>query len=199
MSKPFNPAAESNKHAIAAALPAALGAAREVLEIGAGTGQHAVHFAALLPALRWQTSELEAALPGLAAWVEEAALDNLPPPIALDVSARPWPVGQVDAVYSANTVHYMPLEAVDAMLTGIAGLLPPGGRFVLYGPFNYDGRYVSEGNRRLDAWLRSVDSRFAIRDIAELDRPALAHGLERIDDFPMPANNRLLVWQRLAA
>jgi len=196
MDKPFIPAAENNKQAILAAARAWLEGVEHVLEIGAGTGQHAVHFAAALPALVWQTSDLAPQLPGIRAWVADAALANLPPPVELDVCARPWPVTGFDAIYAANLVHYMAWASVVALFAEAGERLPPAAPLLLYGPFNYAGRYLSEGNRRLDAWLAARDPAFAIRDFEALDELAVRHGLELCEDAALPANNRLLVWRR---
>ena len=196
MEKPWIQAAENNKHAILAAITPWLGTVRDVLEIGAGTGQHAVHFAAALPWLRWQCSDRAALLPGIRAWIDEASLPNLPAPLALDVTSQPWPVAACDAVYAANLVHFMPWPAVGAFLAGAATLLEPGAPLLLYGPFKYDGRHVSEGNRRLDAWLAAQDPAFGIRDFAALDKLAGQYAFELCEDAALPANNRLLVWRR---
>lgn len=198
LTKPFIPAADTNRHAIAPVLERVLPAAGEVLEIGAGTGQHAVHFAACLPRLRWLATERPGQLDGLRAWIEDADLPNLAPPEPLDVEVCPWPVSRADAVYSANTAHFMSEAAVTAMFSGVSEVLEERGPFVLYGPFNYGGRYVSEGNRRLDAWLRAHDPVFGIRDFEALDALAASVGLVLEEDCAMPANNRTLVWRRSA-
>ncbi len=196
VNKPYAAAAENNKNAILAALTEPLSGASRVLEIGAGTGQHAVHFARALPHLAWQTSDLATEVAGIRMWCDEAALPNLPSPLILDVRERPWPVGEVDAVYAANTVHYMAWSAVAALYAGLDSALSATGTFFLYGPFNYNGTYTSDGNRRLDLWLRGIDSAFAIRDVAELTALAARHGFALVDDVEMPANNRLLWWRR---
>ncbi|MEQ8232420.1 MAG: DUF938 domain-containing protein [Gammaproteobacteria bacterium] len=196
MEKPFIPAAENNKHAILAAIAPWLAGAREVLEVGSGTGQHAVHFAAALPWLHWQCSDLPAALAGIRAWTTQAALPNLPPPLALDVACRPWPVSPRDAIYAANLVHFVPWTSVVAFFEGAATTARPGALLLLYGPFNYGGRYVSEGNRRLDAWLAARDAALAIRDFEALDALAARHAFELCEDAALPANNHLLVWRR---
>jgi len=196
MPKPYIAAADHNKDPILSALAPRLAQARRVLEIGAGTGQHATHFAATMPWLEWQASERAPMLTAIEAWREEAALPNLPPPIVLDVESGPWPDARYDAVYSSNTVHYMPWPAVRALFAGVSHVLGPAGCFALYGPFNVDGRYVSEGNRRLDAWLRAEDPRFGLRDRADLVALAASEGLHLCEDCAMPANNRLLFWRR---
>jgi len=194
--KPFAESCEQNKHAILDVLQDYLPARRRLLEIGSGTGQHAVFFAARFPHLHWQTSDRVENHAGIRAWLEEAALPNLAPPLALDVTDSPWPPLSVDAVFSANTAHIMPWEAVAAMFAGVGRVLEDGGVFCLYGPFNYDGRYSAESNRRFDAWLRQQDPRQGVRDFEALDALAREAGMALLRDHPMPADNRTLVWRK---
>lgn len=198
MRKPFVPAAENNKHAILKVIAPWLAYARTVIEIGAGSGQHAVHFAAAMPHLHWQASELSQALPGVAAWIDEAALPNLPPPALLDVAAGHWPAGCWDAIYTANTLHYMAWAAVGELFTQAASRLPAGAPLLIYGPFNRDGRYTSAGNARLDAWLRDRDPTYALRDRAAVIALAAHAGFVLCQDHGMPANNHLLAFRRVA-
>ncbi len=90
--KPFSPSCERNREPILAVLRAHFAGRHEVLEIGSGTGQHAVHFAAAMPWLTWQCSDRAAYLPGIRMWLDEAALANTPTPVELDVAAGPWPL-----------------------------------------------------------------------------------------------------------
>jgi cyclopropane fatty-acyl-phospholipid synthase-like methyltransferase len=196
MEKPFAPSAERNKQAILEALRDSLGQVHRVLEIGSGTGQHAVHIAQSLDHLEWQSSELEERIEGVRAWTSEAALANLPAPIVIDVNSDDWRCPPVQAVFSANTVHYMPWASVAFLFRGVAKLLDNDGVFLLYGPFNYDGEYVSDGNRQLDIWLAQQNPEYAIRDIEKIIAVAGEHGFELREDCPMPANNRLLIWRR---
>jgi SAM-dependent methyltransferase len=193
---PWSQACDNNKGPILSLLREALADRRKVLEIGSGTGQHAAFFAPALAHLEWQPSDLPRNHPGIAAWRAAASAPNLRPPIALDVLERPWPVVQADAVFSANTAHIMPWAAVQAMLEGVASLLPAGGLFLLYGPFRYGEAHTSASNASFDAWLRREDSRMGVRDAHALDRVAIAHGLTLEADHPMPANNRLRAWRR---
>lgn len=193
--KPFAPSAEENKAAILAVIQPLLADARELLEIGSGTGQHAVCFAAAMPSLRWQTSDLAEHLPGIRSWLEEAALPNLPQPIALDVGDN-WPAHRYDAVFSANTTHIMPEPRVADMLRGVAQVLVSGGYFLLYGPFNEGGRYTGEGNQRFDAWLKQQDPRMGLRNLEDLETIGRQQGLRLVESRRMPANNRTLVWVR---
>jgi cyclopropane fatty-acyl-phospholipid synthase-like methyltransferase len=193
--KPFSQACEENKLPILQVLRGYLGNARTVLEIGSGSGQHAVFFAAAFPHLVWQASDVAGYLPGIRAWIEEAGLPNLPPPIPLEVIQGPWPETRFDAVFSANTAHIMSETKVAAMLRGLSMVLAAGGLFALYGPFNYGGRYTSESNARFDTWLKAQDPRSSIRDFEWLDELARDGGLTLVADHEMPVNNRTLVWR----
>lgn len=168
---------------------------RAVLEIGSGTGQHAVHFAAAMPWLAWQCSDVAANLPGIRLWLDEAALPNTPPPLALDVGGV-WPSLRCDAVFTANTLHIMGWQEVERCFAGIGTVLADDGVFVAYGPFRRGGAHTSDSNRAFDAWLRARDPRSGVRDVEALDALARAAGLARTGDVAMPANNACLVWRR---
>lgn len=199
--KPFAPACERNREPILAVLREHFAGSHHVLEVGSGTGQHAVHFAAAMPWLRWQCTDRAGHLPGIRAWLDEAGLDNTPAPLALDVSDAAWPraptaSGCFDAVFTANTLHIMGWSDVEAFFRGVGEVLErEGGTLAVYGPFNYDGGYTSDSNRDFDAWLQARDPRSGIRDFEAVDELARGSGLRLLDDVPMPANNRCLTWQ----
>lgn len=197
MNKPYSEACDENRSPILAVIAPLFQDARTLLEIGSGTGQHAVFFAAALPELIWQTSDIPAHLPGIRLWLTESGLPNLPPPIALDVTGD-WPDGPFDGVFSANTAHIMGEPAVAAMFRGVGRLLAPCGHFSLYGPFAMGGHHTSESNVRFDAWLRARDPRMGVRDLDDLLRLGDESGLELEQDVPMPVNNRILIWRRVA-
>ena len=194
--KPFAAACDNNKEVIAEVLERELVDTSRVLEIGSGTGQHAVHFAECMPHLVWMTSDLVANHAGIRAWVDEAALTNVEPPLGLDVEDTEWPVNNVDAVFSANTLHIMSWHAVQCMFAGIGRVLTDTGLLLVYGPFNYGGCYTSASNQRFDQWLRSRDPASGIKDVDDLKRLAAAADLVLLRDHPMPANNRVLVWRK---
>lgn len=196
LDKPFSQACENNKGPILEVLRSVFTAPGTVLEIGAGTGQHAVHFAAALPHLTWRATDQAAYLPGARAWIDEARLSNLPEPVALDVLAQPWPVTRADGVYAANTAHIMHWDAVEALFQGTGRVLPPAGAFCLYGPFRYGGRHISESNVAFDQSLRARDPGMGVRDLDDLQRLASRTGLWLEADHALPANNRVLVWRR---
>ncbi|MDX1480230.1 MAG: DUF938 domain-containing protein [Woeseiaceae bacterium] len=192
---PSAPATARNRDPILTALADELVAARSVLEIGSGTGEHAVYFAPRLDWLEWQPSDRRGNLAGIRAWVEARPAPNLRPPIELDVNSPPeFEIG-FDAVFSANTAHIMGPPEVERMFALIGRVLKAGGRFCLYGPFNRDGRFTSESNARFDASLRAQDPRMGIRDLSDLDSIAEQHDLRRVRLHTMPANNFLAVWQ----
>ncbi|WP_036135120.1 DUF938 domain-containing protein [Luteimonas mephitis] len=194
--KPFAPACERNREPILAVLRDRFAERRRVLEVGSGTGQHAVHFAAAMPWLEWQCSDRAESLAGIRAWLDEAGLPNTPPPLQLDVARGPWPAGRFDAVFSANTLHIMGWAEVQAFFAGMAGVLADSASVVVYGPFNRGGAYTSDSNRDFDGWLKARDPRSGIRGFEEVDALARAIGLQLVDDVAMPANNRCLAWQR---
>jgi cyclopropane fatty-acyl-phospholipid synthase-like methyltransferase len=194
--KQYSEACEQNRDPILAILRKAFADSREILEIGSGTGQHAVYFARHLPQLRWHCSDLPENHPGINAWIDEAGLDNLERPIALDVTGTQWPTRTFDGVFSANTTHIMNWTAVLAMLDGIGRILAADGVFCLYGPFNYDGQYTSPSNARFDSWLKQRDPGSGIRNFEDLDSKARLNGLQLHADYEMPVNNRLLVWRK---
>ena len=193
MKRPWAEAAEQNKAVIFDAIqPHLVG---EALEIGSGTGQHAVYIAAQAPGVRWQTSELESGLAGIEAWIEASGLDNLPPPLALDVNGE-WPDHLYDFIFSANTLHIMDENAVKRCIEGVGRCLKPGGFFAVYGPFNYDGRYTSESNARFDQMLRARGVGSGLRDVTWIEKLADAARLDLFRDVEMPVNNRTLIWQK---
>jgi cyclopropane fatty-acyl-phospholipid synthase-like methyltransferase len=197
--KPFAAASEENKQPILEIIRPLFAQSARVLEVGSGTGQHAVYFAAHLPHVHWQCSDRAEQVPGIRLWLAEAGLPNLPEPLVLDVSQdRHWPAGPYDAAFSANTAHIMSLNEVEALFHGLGRILSPGGCFALYGPFARDGRHTSPSNAAFDQQLRWRDSASGVRDIRDLEHFAAAAGLVLEADCPMPVNNRTLIWRRRA-
>jgi len=194
--KACSEASERNKEPILRVLQQVLPCAGTVLEIGSGTGQHAVHFGARFPGLVWQTSDLVENHADICAWLEEAGLDNVRPPLTLDVAAGQWPAKPLEAVFSANTAHIMSWVQVQAMLSGVGQVLADGGVFCLYGPFNYDANYTSESNAAFDRFLQDRDPQSGIRDFEALNGGMEEAGLVLWRDYGMPSNNHLLVWKK---
>jgi len=189
-------ACERNQGPILGVLGGEFSASHRVLEIGSGTGQHAVFFAAHLPHLLWQPSELPANLPALAERIRAEGGSNLRAPVILDVRTNPWPVAAADAVFSANTLHIMSWSDVELLFRGVGALLETPGVLCVYGPFRYHGRHTSDSNAEFDAYLRQRDPSSGVRDFEAVDELARAAGLNLSADHAMPANNRTLVWRR---
>ncbi|HPY40835.1 MAG TPA: DUF938 domain-containing protein [Thiolinea sp.] len=195
--KPYAAACDENRAPILAVLKPLLAEHKSVLEIGSGTGQHAVYFGEQLPHLTWQTSDQLEYHAGIQAWLAEAQLPNVLTPLLLDVRQANWPELKVDAVFTANTLHIMSWDAVQACFAGVGRLLPSGGLFIAYGPFNYAGQFTSTSNARFDQWLKQRDPESGIRNFEDLNLLAAKEGLELQADYEMPVNNRILVWRKL--
>ncbi len=219
--KPYAESCTKNQEAILAVLREIFATRQRVLEIASGTGQHAVYFARALPHLIWQPSELPHNLAGIQAWLDEAQLPNVLPPLAIDANAAHWSFAKTvrpelvegsgdaqnqlvegsattasfDAIFNANTVHIISWQAVERLFAHIAQVIAPGGCVCFYGPYNYGGNFTSASNAQFDAWLKSRDPNSGVRDFAAVNQLAEAHGLHLLHDIEMPSNNRILVWQ----
>ena len=192
---PFSQSCENNKGPILEVLARVFADRHRVLEIASGTAQHASWFAANLPHLSWQPSELPANLPVTAPRCQAYAGDNLRPPVGLDVSCRPWPLDQIPhAVFSANSLHIMPWTSVVDLFAELGERTAEDTLLAIYGPFNYAGRYSSASNARFDQWLALQSPHSAIRDFERVNALATEAGFRLLEDNTMPANNRLLVW-----
>lgn len=200
--KPHSPSCERNRDPILSVLREHFAGRSEVIEIGSGTGQHAVHFAAAMPWLRWQCSDHADHLPGIRLWLDEAALPNTPEPFALQAALDPVPgfspppSRRYDAAFTANTLHIMGWPEVQACFAGLATALADDAVLAVYGPFNRDGEFSSDSNREFDGWLKARDPRSGIRDFEAVNALAVTIGLRPVADIAMPANNRILVWRR---
>ena len=194
----FAEAAQRNAQAILEVLRREFRDATDALEIGSGTGQHAVSFAAAMPGLRWQTSDLDDNHASINAWIDSAGLDSVLRPMSLDVRTDAVDVASFDAVFSANTAHIMGIDAVRRMFSVVGDALRTDGVFCLYGPFRVAGRFNSESNERFDASLRFSDAAMGIRDLETLDDFGRSRGLQRQRLYAMPANNFIAVWTRPA-
>jgi hypothetical protein len=177
-----------------------------VLEIGSGSGQHAVHFTSMLSQVHWQASERAEAWAPLQERIALqqrlgpegrsmlAAGSQLADAITLDVTTGPWPDGPYEAVFTANTAHIMPASAVSDLVAGAATVLAPGGLLLLYGPFSDGGQHSAPSNAAFDAHLRNLDPAMGVRDADWISTLAEGQGLRALADVAMPANNRLLVF-----
>ena len=198
MIKPYAEACDRNQGPILSVIQPLLADARKVLEIGSGTGQHAVFFAARFPHLTWYCSDLLNNLAGIRAWLDDANLENTPEPLHLDVSNPGWPGREYDVVFSANTTHIMSWDGVKAMISGASQSLVTGGKLLIYGPFNYGGDYTSPSNAQFDTMLRQRDPKSGLRNIEDIDALAREANLQFVKDIEMPANNRILYWRKLS-
>ncbi len=196
MTKQYSPACDQNKAPILTIIKPLLTKTTTLLEIGSGTGQHAVYFAKAMPHLTWQASDVLDNIPSINAWLLAANLTNTLNPLSLDVNDNYWlDKGQkVEAIFSANTTHIMDIDSVIALFVGVGASLKTGGVFLLYGPFNYNGHYTSQSNAQFDLWLRSRNTKSAIRNFETLEGFAQQNALKIQSDTAMPANNRLLCW-----
>jgi cyclopropane fatty-acyl-phospholipid synthase-like methyltransferase len=194
INKPFSESSEQNKAVIYETIKPFLLDAVEVLEIGSGTGQHAVHFASMVPGLIWQTSDLAENLPAINAWINDSHRSNLPEPIELDVRSG-WMNKTYDLIFSANTFHIMNQDQVEQCLLRCTGCLKVEGHLIVYGPFNYHGSYTSLSNEQFDGWLKSRDPQSGIKHFEWINTIASQSGLQLISDIAMPANNRILIWR----
>jgi len=192
--KQYAPACERNQDAILAVLQEILPAAGTVLEIGSGSGQHAVYFAARLPQLAWQPTDLCENFASIHAWMEEAALPNLRAPLELDLYADRWPLTSAAAVVCINTVHIVAWRGVENLFAGAGRVLAPGGVMAVYGPYRYADRPLEPSNESFDQWLKARDPVSGIRDFEAVNALAGRNGLALAGDRAMPANNRTIWW-----
>ena len=194
MEKPFAAAPARNTAPILGVLRHELRDCRTVFEIGSGTGQHAVSFAAALPGVTWQTSDLEQSHEGIRAWIADAGTGNVLPPVEFDVLKATAPACRYDAVFSANTAHIMSWAAVCRMFERVGSMLSEAGVFCLYGPFSRGGVFSTPSNAAFDASLRSRNAAMGLRDLDDLEDLAGRNGLQLARTYAMPANNLLTVW-----
>lgn len=188
------PAALRNRQPILDVLQKVLPGSGAVLEIGSGSGEHVTYFAAELPGLTWQPSDVDADnLASIAGYAAAAALPNLRPALRLDAAAAPpWPGVEprtFAAVLCINVIHIAPWGVCQGLTAGAARALGPSGLLVLYGPFRRDGRHTAPSNAAFDRTLKAHDHRFGVRDLADVDAEAARYGFRLHDVVALPANN----------
>ena len=198
MDKPYSPSCDRNREPILVVLREYLVGSTSVLEIGSDTGQHAVTFTAVLPHLRWQTSDRASNLPGIRAWLDQSTLPSTTAPLLLDVNGD-WPSASFDAVFSANTLPIMGWDEAVCLFARLQAILAPAACVIVYGPFNHDGRFTSDGNAAFDAQLKAGNPRQGFRNFEDVE--ALVHqaGRTLVESRAMPANNRCVIWRRGSA
>ncbi len=192
MNKPYSESCEQNKTSILSVISPVFSRLNSVLEIGSGTGQHAVHFSQKMPHLKWHTSDCQPYLEGIDLRLKDACLSNVYKPFELDVSLSPWPAIKIDAVFSANTLHIMHRHDVVNFMKGVGKLLSTSGCLMIYGPFNYKGSYTSDSNEAFDHWLKNRDSLSGIKNFEDIEVLAKKNFMRLVKDYTMPANNRIL-------
>ncbi len=193
-SKPFSAAAERNRNAILEAISEELVPGDRVFEFGSGTGQHVCHFAAALPQITWQPSDLPERLSGIEQWIAESGCSNILPPVAWDLASDHPASQSVNLCYTANTLHIVSWPLVQRLFQHSAALLPENGKLCIYGPFLINGHYTSEGNRLFDQQLQSRDNKSGLRELNDLNRLARGVGFSDARVVAMPANNHFLIW-----
>ena len=196
MNMPFSQPCENNRGPILKVIKPLLADKHRVLEIGSGTGQHAAWFAQHMPHLIWQTSDVLENHWGIKQWIASNPSDNLPVPLELNIFQDNLPAADYDAIFTANTAHIMPWEGVERMFDCLAMQLPTQGIFCLYGPMGYNGLIAPESNIQFDQFLRQQSSHRGIRQFEAINTLAISAGLELLEDFALPANNRLIAWQK---
>lgn len=199
LEKPYAEYAQRNAGPILEVLQHELRGRTDVLEIGSGTGQHAIRFAAELVDVQWQTSDLDENHEGIRSRIAEAGLPNVHGPLSLDVTRAEVTNESYDVVYSSNTAHIMSSIAVDAMFGFVGRALRPHGLFILYGPFRRAGHFNTQSNADFDANLRSRDPAMGIRDLDALEKLGAESGLRRVNLYAVPSNNLVAVWQKTPA
>lgn len=191
------PAPERNAPPILEVLERILPSPGFTLEVASGTGQHAAHFCAALPEIRWQPTDVdETAIPSIDAWRVESGLDNFLPAVLLDVSSKDWPVDQADSIFCSNMVHISPWESTLGLFRGAERILRPGGLVVIYGPFLERDVETTESNLKFDESLKERNPAWALRYLHDVEAVANEHGFELIERVPMPANNITVVFRR---
>ncbi|MBU1755712.1 MAG: DUF938 domain-containing protein [Alphaproteobacteria bacterium] len=194
------PATSRNAGPIAEVLARELPAEGLVLEVASGTGEHAVFMARRFPQLSWQPSDLDPeALASIDAYAAEAGLTNLLPALVFDAATGNPPVAHADALLCINMVHISPWEATVGVFRAAAALLEEGAPLLLYGPYREDDVETAVSNVTFDKSLRERNGEWGLRDVADIDRLAVDHGLARSSRIAMPANNLLLVYRKAGA
>lgn len=197
MIKPNAPSCEQNQQVILDILKTVFLEPGEVLEIGSGTGQHAVFFTENLPHLSWQLSDLEAEHEGMKMWLAEVEHNRIKAPLIFDVDMPSLDIAKTDYVFTANTTHIMSQSQAEKMFRHIGDYLKTAGLFVQYGPFNYNGKYTSESNANFDVWLKQRNPHSCIKHFESMQEHAEMNELRLLKDIEMPANNRILVWEKV--
>ena len=192
-----SPSAERNREPIAKILSQILPQSGLVLEVASGTGEHAIHFARVMPHLTWQPSEQDKdCLRSISAWAAVEVQANVLQPLYLDVTDAQWPIATAAAIVCINMIHIAPWSVAQALLRGASRILPPGGLLCLYGPYRVAGKHTSASNREFDAQLRAMNSEWGVPDLDAMANEARTFNIELARTFQMPANNLVTVFRK---
>lgn len=197
MDRPYAPSCDRNKEPILEVLQAVLPTtSRNLLEIGAGTGQHAVFLAPNFPHLQWLVSDRVEHHDGITMWLETSEAGNIVGPIALEIGCDDWPDQPIDLVFTANTLHIMPWEIGLRLFAELGTNLKSDTRVIFYGPFNREGEFTSEGNRTLDAFIKQANPLSGIRDFEQVIAAMAKEGFTLLNEHAMPSNNLILEFSK---
>lgn len=194
--KPYSDTAEENKTLVFPVLQPYFQGVVTALEIASGTGQQVLYFAEMMPEVNWLPTDLAVNIPGIRQWVDEAGLQNVRAPQALDVAAAEWPLDVVEFAYTSNSLHIMSWQHVVALFARLGKLMKADAYFCVYGPFSFAGKHVSDSNLRFDTYLKQQNPLSGVRDIERLKELAETQGLCLKDTVEMPHNNHILIWQK---
>ena len=197
MQKPYSESCDQNKAPILSIIEPLFTSCSDILEVGSGTGQHAIYFAEKMPHIRWHCSDCAPYIAGINQWIDESDVQNVVAPIVLDVTGSQWPTLQVDAIFTANSIHIMHEQDVINFIKGAGRLLKKGGHLMIYGPFNYEGSFTSASNESFQQWLKSRDSLSGIKHFEDIVSLASSNALQLCTDYEMPANNRILHFKKM--
>lgn len=198
MNKPMSPSCERNREPILKVLKDFITPNdRRLLEVGSGTGQHAVYFAPSFPYLEWHPTDKADTIKGIKHWMQEAHIPNIMAPVRLEIGKDDFPKLKFDVVFTANTFHIMHWKESKSFIKLLGHRLREGSRAIFYGPFKYSGEFTSPSNEAFDRQLKESDPLSGIRSFEDVNNAMIKNGFELIDDIEMPANNRILVYNRL--
>lgn len=199
--KLFSPSTARNRDAIRDVVCRVFPRQGEILEVGAGTGEHAVHLARAAPGLIWRTGDPDpASRASIAAWIKESGLANIIGPHGIDVAKADWGAdgaGPFDGVVSINMIHIAPFAAAIGLFAGAGRRLKPGGALYLYGPFSRKGRHTAPSNAAFDAGLKSRNASWGVRDLEHDLAPLAQKNALALDEIvEMPANNLSVIFRK---
>ena len=198
MEKPYSPACERNSGPILEVMKQYITRNdQRLLEIGSGTGQHAVYLAPEFPFLEWHPTDVSANLNGMKLWFKEAGIKNIQMPVRVEIGKDDFPKLKFDIIFTANTFHIMHWKECKTLMKQMGHRLREGSRVMIYGPFKYGGEFTSPSNEEFDKSLKERDPLSGIRSFEDVNNSMAKNGFELLNDFDMPANNQMLVYSRL--